>query len=42
MDRMFGVYICIPRWLHLLLAAANELTRRAAAPLSLAWKEKEC
>lgn len=42
MDRMFGVYIRIPRRPHLLLAAANELTRRAAAPPSLTWKENEC
>lgn len=37
MDRMFGVYICIPGWLYLLLTAPNELTLHAAAPLSLAW-----
>lgn len=42
MDRMFGVYICIPRWLYLLLATRDELTHHAAAPLSLAWKDYEC
>lgn len=26
MDRMFGVCICIPRWLYLLLTTPNELT----------------
>lgn len=37
MDRMFGVYICMPGCLYVLLAAANELTRLTAALLSLSW-----
>lgn len=37
MDRMFSVYICIPLCLYVLLTAPNELTRHAAALLSLSW-----
>lgn len=37
MDRMFSVYICIPRCLYALLTARGELTRHTAARLSLRW-----
>lgn len=35
MDRMVGVYICIPGGPYLLLDATNELTHQTAALLSL-------